>query len=1017
MAATVAQRNASPSGRSRRPLLPPRTSSGLIAQPTLSRLTTRSSSTSRLYGKDRLGSHSPTTPPPGYNPDVTSMSGARDGLDKGCGTVRPPTSRRDSKDGTKARAKGKGKGKAVAFVVGIPSSGEEGDVEGDLPEREEASRAPDGFEGVFANAFEGTPAYPAAHRTELGIEEVIRQQIRQPVRNVDSLDLDSCLPYGISDYTFVLEPSSSNSSRSSLVASASNGADSDGRPSPQEPKPKRTSMGKGKFSEVLLVRKGDVEFALKHTPLHPHHPLIANRLLREPTILAQLLPHPNLVKVYETIRTPGHFYLIEESLRSSITLEALVSSSPSGVLPLPLAWSVLEQLSSVVKSLHEPLRVVHRDIKPENILVRVIPPSPTAPPGTPPTLLLKLLDFGLATHYSASEPKLTTCCGSPAYHSPELWKGLREPSGTVPYWGPELDIWCVGLTLLRCLIPNKYPLGTSHASLQALSDKVVDSLLAISDSPMRSVLAGFLQLNGSKRMKAFDRYCAKLPPRTVSAGDDGERVKREFKSTSFIPTDMTHRLELPLDTAFGMTAGPNLEATAIDAEFVAPDVPLSCESNGMRRTSSPTQEGLANLPQVSPTTATTSTVPITTGLAAIAPASPPPALTPDLAVTPALLPDSLPTTPISPASGTFALRHLAYPPPVEIVLQNPTDEPVRRAVSYIKYSLRCAGILYHVRDDAPASPQPMYPSVDAPMSLPPTPFTGTFNLPPCPDLDDATFCSYLQCVAKLPTSAENPSKASSALIAALRPSLSRAMTTDSASARHGRSSSTPAASAKFGQRKKEQVAAFTFFLSIRKVRMSTRSSPPRTRTASRSGSATPTRRRNSKESRIVITLSDDRALALVRDALAVDHDDVSSPAPPLVPVPTTAGSDRGRKEARSAALSPRLPNSGSRDARARRNSALDRTGSDELNDSPVDGSSKAEGLGMEMGPRRSCDASSSAGGGGEGGGGGLFDLAGFVGRLVGGGSSTYSSGSSAPASRDRTPSSRRRDRSRSRLAS
>lgn len=53
-----------------------------------------------------------------------------------------------------------------------------------------------------------------------------------------------------------------------------------------------------------------LQYALKHTPLHPHHPLIAARLLREPTLLAQLPPHPCLVGVEGWIRTEGHFYLI-----------------------------------------------------------------------------------------------------------------------------------------------------------------------------------------------------------------------------------------------------------------------------------------------------------------------------------------------------------------------------------------------------------------------------------------------------------------------------------------------------------------------------------------------------------------------------------------------------------------------------------------------------------------------------------------------------------------------------------
>lgn len=53
-------------------------------------------------------------------------------------------------------------------------------------------------------------------------------------------------------------------------------------------------------------------FALKHTPLYPHHQLIAQRLLREPTLLAQLAPHPCLIGVDGFVRTEGHFYLVGE---------------------------------------------------------------------------------------------------------------------------------------------------------------------------------------------------------------------------------------------------------------------------------------------------------------------------------------------------------------------------------------------------------------------------------------------------------------------------------------------------------------------------------------------------------------------------------------------------------------------------------------------------------------------------------------------------------------------------------
>lgn len=76
------------------------------------------------------------------------------------------------------------------------------------------------------------------------------------------------------------------------------------------PKEEGGVLGRGKFSTVYRVRSGTKEYALKHTPLYPHHPLIAARLLREPTLLAQLPPHPCLIGVDGFVRTDGHFYLV-----------------------------------------------------------------------------------------------------------------------------------------------------------------------------------------------------------------------------------------------------------------------------------------------------------------------------------------------------------------------------------------------------------------------------------------------------------------------------------------------------------------------------------------------------------------------------------------------------------------------------------------------------------------------------------------------------------------------------------
>lgn len=297
------------------------------------------------------------------------------------------------------------------------------------------------------------------------------------------------------------------------------------------------TLGRGRFSTVYLAIKNGQRYAIKHTPLFPHHELVATRLLREPTLLAEIPPHPNLVTVVETIRTPGHFYLVEEYLDGYVTLESLISTynqdNPSGPHKLPedVACKILAQLVMALHAIHTPLRVCHRDVKPENVLVH------------PETLQLKLLDFGLATHFSRSHAKLTTCCGSPAFHCPEIVAALSHPLGTVTYWGPEVDAWTCGITLLRCLSGIRYPLGTSHTSPASMGVRAQRVLSSLPPSQLRDDVAGLLDLQAEARMRHFDQLAERVE---AEAGMPSERQRRELKCTSFVPAPPQHAMVLPL---------------------------------------------------------------------------------------------------------------------------------------------------------------------------------------------------------------------------------------------------------------------------------------------------------------------------------------------------------------------------------------------------------------------------------------------------------------------------------------
>lgn len=400
------------------------------------------------------------------------------------------------------------------------------------------------------------------------------------------------------------------------------------------------TLGRGKFSTVFVASQNGELTAIKHTALFPHHQLIATRLLREPTLLAELPPHPNLVNVKETIRTPGHFYLVEEYLDGYVTLEALLPMlcpTQPHILPQPAAERILTQLLSAVHAIHVPLQICHRDIKPENILVH------------PETLQLKLLDFGLATHFSKSEPKLSTCCGSPAFHCPEIVKALASPQGSVLYMGPEVDAWTCGVTMLRCLTGARFPLGASHSSLRGMAIRAQRAVASIGDAKMREKVGALLDMDARRRMKRFDD----LVKEQERASGDAKRTQKKFKSTTFIPAVPTHSIKLPiLEPLPGQDAHPSSTSG-----FVTP-------VSASRRTT--------------------------------------------------------PSNSRAPSPSRSAYGGSSTNPQASLVALNPTNQPPERVISFVKYCLRCAGILYHTWPDYSGIAKSHKPSFFSPHASHPT---------------------------------------------------------------------------------------------------------------------------------------------------------------------------------------------------------------------------------------------------------------------------------------------------------
>lgn len=200
----------------------------------------------------------------------------------------------------------------------------------------------------------------------------------------------------------------------------------------------KKKLGQGTYGKVQLAvnRETGQEVAIKtikKVKIENEQDLI--RIRREIQIMSSI-QHPHLIHIYEVFENKDKIVLIMQFASGGELYDYL---SEKKVLNDTEARRIFRQIATAVYYCHKN-KICHRDLKLENILLDEKGNA-------------KIADFGLSNVFDERH-LLNTYCGSPLYASPEIVKG-------VPYYGPEVDCWSMGV-LLYTLVYGAMPFDGSN---------------------------------------------------------------------------------------------------------------------------------------------------------------------------------------------------------------------------------------------------------------------------------------------------------------------------------------------------------------------------------------------------------------------------------------------------------------------------------------------------------------------------------------------------------------------------
>jgi MAP/microtubule affinity-regulating kinase len=256
--------------------------------------------------------------------------------------------------------------------------------------------------------------------------------------------------------------------------------------------------------------------------------------LTEANIILFLQGHPNIVTVKQVEITSTTVKTTMDYIPHALL--DLIFSFPEG-LPPDRVFCIFSQLVNVVKHIHTK-GVVHKDLKLENILVdsddRVV-----------------IIDFGFSRFFFPGRQGLVDGNGSLHYSAPEIWHLL-------PYEGPEVDIWALGV-ILYLLATGYFPFGGSTIDevYQNIECKDLWFPSELDDQPLlQDLLSKLLEYDHRKRIQ-IDGILEHPWMQTSLLGSSSTNTLSMTPITSLTDCSATHPSPYSLTKPF-VSGGKNL---------------------------------------------------------------------------------------------------------------------------------------------------------------------------------------------------------------------------------------------------------------------------------------------------------------------------------------------------------------------------------------------------------------------------------------------------------------------------